>query len=283
LGEVRLDRDSVTVGDPIAVQMRFAAPSTYKAAKVSWGHGPDTLLSLDTLSIHISNDSNWLVTTKVALFVPGRWSGGPNDILLLGPHSDSLYVLFPPESVTVLSVLPAGTDSIPPKPYKALISPPSRIAWWMWVASALFVLGVAALVYHVRKPRPAQVRAPEVARSPWELALERLNQLEGQKYHLRGEPRPFAIALSEIVRAYLEGRYGVDALEQTTGEIAVAIRHHLLTDPQRDALLRLLRGCDLAKYANFHWPAPELAASLTAARRFVEETTPAVLSPEAVR
>jgi hypothetical protein len=182
----------------------------------------------------------------------------------------------------VKSVLPAGQDSIAPAPYKALIEPPSRIPLWLWLGLAALVAGVAALVYRLRRPRPVIVAAPAAARPPWELALARLAELAEQKYHLRGEPRPFAIALSEIVRAYLEGRYGFEALEQTTSEIRASLKVAELSQAQTDALMRLLSGCDMAKYARYHWPAPDLAASLSAARRLVEETTPVLHEPEKV-
>jgi hypothetical protein len=142
------------------------------------------------------------------------------------------------------------------------------------------ILAAAYLWHRLRRPRPpVRVPAP-VTRAPWIVACERLDRLAERKYHLRGEPRPFAIELSEIVRLYLEQRYGFLALEQTTSEIGSAMKHVDVTTDQKDAVLRLLAGCDLAKYANFHWPANDLAAALKTARRFVEETTPAVPASE---
>lgn len=279
LGEVLLDRDTVTVGDPITVQMRFAAPGAYRPGRVTWPHATDTLLPLDSLSVAVTGDSNWLVSTRIALFVPGRIPAGPNDILLLGPTGDSLYVLFPPETVSVTSVLPAGEDSIAAAPYKKLIDPPSRLAWWFWLLLLLLMTATAAFLYRLRHPKSIVVARAPAVRPPWEVALERLAQLAERKHHSRGEPRPFAIALSEIVRSYLEARFGFLALEQTTTEIVLVVRHVPLSDAQKDALVRLLSGCDLAKYANYHWPSTELAASLSAARRFVEETTPVAITP----
>jgi hypothetical protein len=87
LGEVHLDSDTVTVGDPISVHMRFQAPGTYKPARVSWAHGADTLLCLDSLSIQVQGDSNWLVSTRVALFIPGRLSAGPMTSCFWAPRA----------------------------------------------------------------------------------------------------------------------------------------------------------------------------------------------------
>jgi hypothetical protein len=280
LGNVKLDRDTVTVGDPIRVELRFTAPGTYRAGRVTWSGGKDSLVVLDSLVPQITADSNWLVTTRVALFATGRLAAGPGDILLLGPSGDSLYVLFPPESVTVASVLPAGQDSVAPAPYKALIEPPARIAWWVWVASLLVIASAAYLIYRLRRPTTRTAAPAPPARPPWEVALERLAELAERRHHLRGEPRPFAIALSEVVRTYLEQRFGFPALEQTTHEIMAALRYVELSDAQKDAVHRLLDGCDLAKYANYHWPSPELSVSLQSATRFVKETIPAPVVPQ---
>lgn len=274
MGTLQLDRDSVTVGDPITITMKFAAPEAYRLARVGWSAGADTLVAIDSVTRRVTNDSSWILSTHIALFVPGKLLAGPTDVLLLGPKGDSMFVLFPPESVSVASVLPAGQDSVPPAPYKGLIKPPARIPWWWWAVAAAVL--AAAVWFWLRRRKPAApVRVPLPAkRAPWELAIERLDDLAERKYHARGEPRPFAIALSEIMRLYLEQRFGFLALEQTTSEIAVALKPVDLTTAQKDALLRLLSGCDFAKYANFHWPATELGAALTSARRFVDETIP---------
>ena len=126
------------------------------------------------------------------------------------------------------------------------------------------------------KPKVVTIPRAEPERPPWEVAMDRLEALAEKKHHLRGEARPFAIELSEILRGYLEDRFGFVALEQTTSEIKVALRHVSLSDAQKDAVLKVLTGCDLAKYAKFHWPAPELHAALSNTRQFVTDTRPVV-------
>jgi hypothetical protein len=176
----------------------------------------------------------------------------------------------------VASVLPADQDSVPPADYKALIVPPRRIPVWLWATIALLAIAAVWAYRYWKRPRTIASVSAGPARPPWELAHEALNALEARGYHARGEPRPFAIELSEITRRYLEHRFGFVALEQTTREIRAALQHTSTHDSQRDPLLKTLTDCDLAKYAKFHWPAPELVAALRTVRTFVEQTTPRV-------
>jgi hypothetical protein len=283
LGTVVISRDTVTVGDPIDVQIQFTAPHDYRMGQIYYSYPKDTLYPLDdSIGVIKEGDSTWTVPARIALFATGHFAAGPQHLLLFSPTGDSMYVLFPPESVVVASVLPAEQDSIAPAGYKGLIKPPARFPWWMWLILIVVAVGVLALVKYFRKPRVVTIARAAPQRPPWEIAMDRLDHLAEQKHHLRGEARPFAIELSEILREYLEDRYGFVALEQVTSEINTALRHVALLDPQKDAVLRVLSGCDLAKYAKFHWPAPELHAALNSTRQFVTDTTPVVAETEKV-
>jgi hypothetical protein len=280
---VVIDLDTVTVGDPIDLQIQFTAPHDYRMGPLLYSYPHDTLYPLDdSLVVLKDGDSSWSVSPRIALFATGHFAAGPQHVLLFGPTGDSMYVLFPPESVVVASVLPAEQDSIAPAGYKGLISPPARFPWWMWLILIAIIAGAIMLVKHFRQPRVVAITQAAPQRPPWDIAMERLIALDERKHHLRGESRPFAIELSEILREYLEDRYGFVALEQTTGEIKMALRHVAISDVQKDSVIKVLTGCDLAKYAKFHWPAPELHAALSTTRKFVTDTTPVVTEEVAV-
>jgi hypothetical protein len=81
--------------------------------------------------------------------------------------------------------------------------------------------------------------------------------------------------LADIVRGYIERRFGLLAPERTTEEfLREARQDRSLTAEQKDMLGRFLRAADLVKFA-LHRPEPaEAASALAAARRFVTETAP---------
>jgi len=215
IGTVTAESDTVTVGDPVTLTLKFTAPPDYRLGSLLWSVSSDTLVTLDTLKAVKVADSSWTCRINVALFAP-----------------------------------------------------------WAWILAALLLLGGGALFWYLRRPRALVVASAPAALPPWETAKAELDGLAAKGYHLRGEPRLFAIELSEIVRRYLQGRYGFVALEQTTSEVKFSLKHIDITDPQREGLLETLTACDLAKYAKFHWPAPELTRALSGARAFVDQTTP---------
>jgi hypothetical protein len=268
------------VGDPVALTLKFAAPPDYRLGGLLWPLSSDTLVALDTLKVVKVADSSWTCRINLALFAPGGFPVNPSSLLLFGPEGDSLQVAFAPESVQVASVLDSLAEAQGPSGYKGLIKPPGRVPFWAWILVALVLLGAGFLFWYLRRPRTLVVASAPAALPPWETAKAALDRLAAKGYHLQGEPRLFAIELSEIVRRYLQGRYGFVALEQTTSEVKFSLKHIEITDPQREGLLETLTACDLAKYAKFHWPAPELTRALTGARTFVDQTTP-LPEPEA--
>ena len=80
--------------------------------------------------------------------------------------------------------------------------------------------------------------------------------------------------LSSIVRAYIEERFRVRALEQTSEEIleAGAVRA-LPTEPAAHLRTMLVRA-DLVKFAKYQPAREEHDASLASAKSFVAQTTP---------
>lgn len=144
------------------------------------------------------------------------------------------------------------------------------------LAGGLVLLAVlGALGWWWRRRRVARVAAvPPVP--PDARALAALAALDARGLPVRGEVKPYYAELSDVVRRYLEDRFGVRAPEMTTEEFLVATaRGGALGAAHRALLAEFLRESDLVKFAR-HRPSPEAAArAMDAARRFVGETRPA--------
>jgi hypothetical protein len=90
----------------------------------------------------------------------------------------------------------------------------------------------------------------------------------------------YYLELTEIAKGYLEGRFGVDALDRTTDEIRRdLIRHRERIKPlEPDDVLRFLEDCDLVKFARFDPELDEARSALNEVRTMVQETVPTVSS-----
>ena len=71
IGRARVDRDTLTVGDPITVTLEFEAPAQFKLGPLTWPYPQDTLVQVDSVRVSIREDSIWTVETRLVLFAPG--------------------------------------------------------------------------------------------------------------------------------------------------------------------------------------------------------------------
>ncbi len=110
-------------------------------------------------------------------------------------------------------------------------------------------------------------------RSAYDEAVAELIALETQGPPDETSADRWFVALSAIVRRYLEMRYEIRAPELTTEEfLNVAARAAELTAEHRVLLTSFLERCDRVKFAGYRPDADESLASLKAARGFVEDT-----------
>jgi hypothetical protein len=131
--------------------------------------------------------------------------------------------------------------------------------------------GAAALIaWWVRWRRWAAERARITA---YDRAMRRFRALERRGLPSPDEADAWYVELSDIVRHYLEDRYGVRAPELTTEEfLQEARRSPELSASHRDLLTSFLERCDRVKFAAYHPDVAESKDVLDAARRFLDET-----------
>lgn len=133
---------------------------------------------------------------------------------------------------------------------------------------------VAVLIYLiVRAIRHRKgVEADRPAEPPHIVAIRRLERLHNQKLWQNGRLKEYYSALTDILREYLDGRFGVGAMEMTSEEIIGHLRELNLTPKQLEAMSGLLRESDLVKFAK-HRPEQEYhEAAYYDVYYFVEES-----------
>jgi len=146
---------------------------------------------------------------------------------------------------------------------------------WLAGLAGLAILSVAA--YRVyRRRQPPEVRAPVVPFRPaHEIALESLDALEASGLLELGEVKTYHIRVSDIMRVYAEGRFGVEAMEMTTGGVLDGLRRTGALSEVVADFRQLLDRCDLVKFAKFRPDVPACRGLVPLGRRLVDVTTPA--------
>ncbi len=139
-------------------------------------------------------------------------------------------------------------------------------AWWIWRRRRQ---GKGLLPERQTPPRPAH-----------EVALEALHALVASDWLAAGKHKAWHSELADILRRYVEGRYGIDALEMTSRQLLDALATYGLAEPWPARLQDLFTLCDMAKFAKYI-PEPAETGRLTAtAFDFVEATKLVWTTPE---
>jgi hypothetical protein len=173
------------------------------------------------------------------------------------------------------------TSSTPdPKPQPNPPPRPQREEWTALKKGLLYgAVGVAAglllayLVYKWRS-RPRAAVPPPPPRPPWEVALERLDEIRHAGLLELERFQEYFDRVNDAIRAYLGARYGFDGLESTTDEILKALKHASIDDLALPFVLSFCEECDLVKFANVTPSLDSCKRVLEAAERIVRSTTP---------
>jgi hypothetical protein len=152
--------------------------------------------------------------------------------------------------------------------------PPVDVPWPLWV---WWVIGLGAaatiallvwLVLWMRSRRP-----PPPVPTPRMIALRALEALRARVTLL--DPYAFSVEVSDVLRTYVSGQFGLHAITQTSSEFLASIaKSPRFSDGDRGLLAAFLERCDMLKFARVDAHAGENSELLSAAAAFVQGARP---------
>ena len=147
---------------------------------------------------------------------------------------------------------------------------------WRWVFYVIGALALAVALYYLWKWLRRTVIKPKL---PHEIALERLEAARGLM--TENQVREYAFAVSEVIRNYIEQRFGERAARRTTEEFLNDLLKQTGTPlAQHRALLEdFLSHCDLPKFARWQLSVREMESMHESARVFIFNTRPNAVAP----
>lgn len=183
----------------------------------------------------------------------------------------------------VLKVLPVAVDSmITVHDYADVVDikrhfldylPDWLSDYGIWILLALVIIGGAGFVYFkwLRKGKlplmPVKKPVP-----PYQLAMQQLQTLHDEHLCEKGEEKEFYTRLTDILRTYLDARFGINAMEMTSGEILELIRKNSEAQSVYDNLRQILQLADFVKFAKMNPLPDENDLSMMNAYLFVNQT-----------
>ena len=281
-----LEHDSIWLGDQIRLMIVVEQPA---AAKVGFPQLPDSIQKVEIMQ-KSKIDTSKLDGTRIQLkqtYLITCFDSGAHYIppfyfkVNVGDRKDSLRSNDLSLFVKLPNVdLKKGPVDIK-KPFAAPITL-KEIAPWL-----LGIILIAALIFLViyaisrrNKNKPLFQRAPKPKLPPHIIALQELDKLKSEELWQHDKVKDYYTRLTDIVRVYVEERFRIPAMEQTTYEILNGFRTlQTQLDPKSVSELKeILELADLVKFAKLTPLPDDNFHMLSNAYLFVKETTTEVVS-----
>jgi len=221
----------------------------------------------------------WTYRYAVEFFLPGPYEFPPAVVSFVDSReaSDSATPAQAHELKTEsLKIVARDTRPLTPEELKTITAlPPVELSepWsrWWWAAPPLLATLVTLLVALVRRSRRRPQVVVPIPAHEW--AKRQIAALVSEDLVRKGKVQAFYYRISDIVRGYVERRFGVSAPEMTTEEfLAAAASDGHFGERNTAEINEFLNACDLVKYARQIPGTDEADAVLRAADGFVERT-----------
>lgn len=271
--------DSILVGDTVGVVLEVAAPGgsdiifTQVPAELVGGFELFEPPETDTLRY---DDSGYVSRFRMVLTCYDSGLRVVPKVPVLVRYSGLVDTLYSESAAVQVSLMPV--DESLDGELRASRGPIGQgVVWaevWPWLLLVLVVAGLGlGLYFYLRHRRSLrgedrfELVEPEDTRLPGERALSELRDLlQGQAW-LRDGVKEYYTELSESLRRFLHGAWGVRTFEETTGSIVAQLQRVEQCSVEQTARFQgLLSVADLVKFARH---APDEVECVDSAKRAI--------------
>lgn len=273
-----VDSTRVTVGDRITMTVTVEHASS---ARATW---PDSLdlapfevLGARELPPEVSGDvARSGLALTLSAFELGDLEIPAFDVVVTS--ADGTEEVVPTDRFGIEVVSVGADDSGDIRDIRGPMGIPIGALWLaLWVLLPLLVVAVLWIVarrLRAKKDETARPALGPLPRPAHEVALEALTALDASPLLERGMVKEYHIEASDILRTYVEQRFGVDALEMTTVEVLAGLEAAGVDARFRDGLRAFLEQCDLVKFAKVRPGSDASRQVLDLGRRVVLDSVP---------
>lgn len=277
-----VDSSQITMGYQTAIHLDIIDnTSSHSQVIVDKNAFPPEVEVIDWIYGDTTDLGNGLVEMKRALIVQSFDSGVysiPPFLLVNGPdtvRSNPLTLKVNPVDVSSMSDInplapPAKFES---KWYDWL--PDWITDYWGWILLGMLVVAGGICAYLILTRKVAVNILPQKKRLPPDrIAIDRLNALREAQLWEKGQEKEYYTRLIDILRDYLQERFGINAMEMTSSQILKALSANEETRLPHQYMQKVVEIADYVKFAKVRPMPDDNVRSFQNAMQFVEETRP---------
>jgi len=269
----QIDTSRALIGDQVRITLNAKHD---KNSAISWPLLGDTLTSsIEVVSLGIRDtleDGDDLSHTQEILitsFDSGYFVIPPFVFTIEGDTS----TVFETEALLIqVSSVPVDTSQAIKDIKEPMGAPITLAEAWPYLVGGILLIALVVLgiIYWKKKKK---VSAPAVFKKPatpsYETALSKLKELEDKKLWQKDKVKDYHTELTDIIREYIENRYGIIALELTSDEILLSYSGLELDSTSTGLLSQILNLADMVKFAKAKPLANEHSLSMANSYAFV--------------
>jgi hypothetical protein len=280
---VRLAPPAPAIGDPLSLELEVHAESGVELLMPEFGDALDRFAIVDFTRSEEADDEGGTISRQHYTLAPSRSGAQLIPPLLVefvdrragrdpAPEGEDAYEFFTEAlEFEVAAALPEGASL-------ELRAPLGKLGAWktpgrsstLWILAALAAAAIAAY-FGIRAW--AIWRSRSLRRSAYDVAKADLDALLMAPRPRDREMDAFFVRLSDIVRRYLEIRFGLRSPELTTEEFVEELaKSPDLVRSHQQLLREFLNRADLVKFAHLVPDPADVESSLESARSFLEAT-----------
>lgn len=152
--------------------------------------------------------------------------------------------------------------------------------WQLWLAGILIIAAGACAYLILSRKVPVTFLPQPKPISPYDLAMQRLMTIRDSKLWQAGQEKEYYTMLIDTLRDYLQGRFGINAMEMTSQQIIDTLQGNDETRMSNQRMKQILQTADFVKFAKVRPLPDDNFRALQEAIQFVEDTKPKPPMPE---
>ena len=259
----KVESTDVQVGKPFTLDLSLKVPYGWF---VEWND-----FAIDTLSEQLDiikrgevertadADSNVIVKQQLTLmtFDTGQVQVPPIALKYARSFDDPNRLKAYTDPIRLYSTTMTVDTTLAYKPIVEPIAAPVKFKEvFPWILAALLLVLIALGIWYWRKHRKPKVDADgNIVRGPvippYDKAVGDLENLRQQKLWQSGKVKEYFSSLTDIAREYIEGQFGVNAVEMTTDDILEEVKPLHFLPETYNKLKETMEVADLVKFAKY--------------------------------
>lgn len=282
--EGKVESTDVQVGKPFTLNLSLKVPYGWF---VEWNDFTTDTLSEQLDIIKRSDvertadaDSNVIVKQQLTLmtFDTGQVQVPPIALKYARSFDDPNRLKAYTDPIDLYSTTIAVDTTLAYKPIVEPIAAPVQMKEvFPWILAVLLLALAAFGIWYWRRHRKTKVDADgNIVRGPvippYDKAVGDLENLRQQKLWQSGKVKEYYSSLTDIAREYIEGQFGVNAVEMTTDDILEEIKPLHFSQETYDKLKDTMEVADLVKFAKYSSSNLESENAMNSMTEFVNES-----------